>query len=120
LTADTLEALRSAPALAGLSDDELQRLAGAASEVEYPAGHVLIEYDTPGAGLYVVLEGRVAVHAPEGDRECGPGEVVGERALSGGASRSARVSAITPVRCLSVAREHVDPALAEKLRRAER
>jgi CRP-like cAMP-binding protein len=114
--AEALEGFRSAPALAGLSDEELQRLADAASEVEYPAGHVLIEYDTPAAGLYLILDGRVGVHAPEGDRECGPGDVVGERALAAHATRSARVSALTPVRCLSVAREHVDPELAEKLR----
>jgi CRP-like cAMP-binding protein len=113
--ADALEGLRSAPALAALSEEELQRLAEAASEVEYPAGHVLIEYDTPAAGLYLILEGRVGVHAPEGDRECGPGEVVGERALAAESARSARVSALTPVRCLCVAREHVDPALAAKL-----
>ena len=112
---DAVEELRAAPAFTALSDEELQRLADAATEAEYPAGHVLIEYDTPGAGLYLILEGRVAIHAPEGDRECGPREVVGERALASGAPRSARVSAITPVRCLCVAREHVSPEVAEQL-----
>ena len=116
--AEPFKGLRSAPALAGLSDEELQRLEEAASEVEYPPGHVLIEFDTPAAGLYLILDGRVAVHAPEGDRECGPGDVVGERALAADATRSARVSALTSVRCLCVAREHVDPELAEKLSRA--
>ena len=114
--AEALEELRSAPPFAALPDEELQRLADAATEVEYPAGHVLIEYNTPATGLYLILEGRVAVHAPDGDRECGPGEVVGERALASGATRSARVSAITPVRCLCVAREHVAPGVAEQLR----
>ena len=116
--ADALEELRSVPAFSRLSEDELRRLAHVASEVEYPVGHVLIEYDTPAAGLYLILDGRVALHAPEGDRECGPGDVVGERALAMETTRSARVSTVTPVRCLCVAREHVDPELAEKLSNA--
>ncbi len=116
--AETLEALRSAPAFAGLPEETLERLAGVATEAEFPPGHVLIEYGQPGTGLFVILEGRVEVHAPEGERELGPGKVVGELALAHDASRSARVSAVTPVRCLCLASEHVDPKLAEQLRRA--
>src|SRR6266536_306568 len=108
---DRLEALRSAPAFAGLPEETLERLASVATEAELPAGHVLIEYDTPAAGLFVILEGRVAVHAPEAARELGTGEVVGELALARGAPRSARVSAVTPVRCLCLSSEHVDPEL---------
>jgi CRP-like cAMP-binding protein len=115
---DRLEALRSAPAFAGLPEETLQRLAGVATEAEFPAGHVLIEYDAPAAGLFLVLEGRVAVHAPEATRELGAGEVVGELALAREAPRSARVRAVTPVRCLCLASEHVDPELAQQLARA--
>jgi len=110
-----LDALRSAPAFEGLPEETLERLAGAASEVEIPAGLVIIEHNAPASGLFVILEGRVAVHAPDEDIEQGPGEVVGELAIARGGQRNARVSTITPVRALTIPREHVDQALARRL-----
>ena len=107
--------LRAAPAFAGVPDDALSRLADVATEAEFPAGHVLIEYDTPASGLYLIREGRVAIHARDAQLERGPGDVIGERALALGGNRGGRVSAITDVRCLSIAREHVDEELAEQL-----
>ena len=101
-----------------IDDDTRRRLEEVGSEVEFPAGQVLIEHDAPASGLYLILEGRVAVHAHDADVELGPGEIVGEVALLQGGTRTARVSAITPVRCLSVSREHVDAELAEALGRA--
>jgi CRP-like cAMP-binding protein len=98
-----------------LDDETLAQLAELGTEVEFPAGQVLIEHDAPAAGLYVILEGRVAIHAPDGELERGPGEVVGELALASGGRRSGRVSALTPVRLLSVPREQVDPELAARL-----
>ena len=97
-------------------DEELRRrLEEVGSEVEFPAGQVLIEHNTPAAGLYLILEGRVRVHAHGAELERGPGDVVGELALAWGGPRRARVTAITPVRALSVPREHVDPELAARL-----
>ena len=63
----------------------------------------------------MILEGRVAVQAPDESLERGPGEVVGELAIARGSARNARVSAITPVRALSIPREHVDQELAQRL-----
>ncbi len=107
--------LRAAPAFAGVPDEALERLAEVATEADFPAGHVLIEYDTPAAGLYLIREGRVAIHAPAAQLERGPGDVIGERALALGGNRGGRVSAITDVRCLGIAREHVDEDVAEQL-----
>jgi CRP-like cAMP-binding protein len=112
-----LDALRSAPAFAGLPDEMLERLAAVASEVEIPAGLVIIEHGAPASGLFVILEGRVAVHAPDEDIEQGPGEVVGELAIARGGPRNARVSALTAVRALVIPREHVDQQLAQHLAR---
>jgi CRP-like cAMP-binding protein len=109
------EELRAAPAFAAVSDEALTRLADVATEADFPAGHVLIEYDTPASGLYLIREGRVAVHARAAQLERGPGDVVGERALALGGNRGGRVSAITDVRCLSIAREHVEEDIAEQL-----
>jgi CRP-like cAMP-binding protein len=112
-----LTALRSSPVFAGLPEQTLEQLAAAATEVDVPAGQVLIEHDAPAAGLYVILAGRVAIHAPDEDLERGPGEVVGERALASGGTRTGRVSALTDLRLLSIPREHVGPEVAEHLSR---
>ncbi|MEX2212384.1 MAG: cyclic nucleotide-binding domain-containing protein [Gaiellaceae bacterium] len=98
-----------------LDEETLRLLEAVGSEVEFPAGQVLIEHNTAASGLYVILEGRVAVHAHGEEVELGPGEVVGEIALARGGPRRARVTTITPVRALSVAREHVDAELAKRL-----
>jgi CRP-like cAMP-binding protein len=114
---EALDAIRSAPAFDGLTEETLERLAAAASEVEIPAGLVIIEHNAPASGLFVILEGRVAVHAPDEDLEQGPGEVVGELAIARGGSRNARVSTITAVRALVIPREHVDQQVAKHLAR---
>ena len=102
---DKLVALRSVPIFEGLSDESLERIAAIASEVEFPAGQVVIEARTPGTGMFVILEGRVSVHARGIDTELGPGEVIGEVALlRRDSTRIARVQTLTDVRCLAVDR----------------
>jgi CRP-like cAMP-binding protein len=105
-----------------VDEDDLRRLEAVGSEVAFAAGQVLIERGKPGTGLYVVVEGDLLVEAPEGNRELGPGAVVGERALlSADGTRSARVRALTPGVVLAVERETIDrlcaedPAFAERL-----
>jgi CRP-like cAMP-binding protein len=110
--------------LGGVDDDDLKKLEEAGSELAFGAGQMLIERGKPGTGLYVVLEGKIAVEAPEGTRELGPGSVVGERALlSEDGTRSARVRALTFGKVIAVDRAEVDrlcaedPAFAERLAR---
>jgi CRP-like cAMP-binding protein len=101
-----VDVLRGARIFQGLSDDDLSRIAGLASEVEFPQGHVLTEGGQIGSGMFVLLDGRVSVHARGADVELGPGEVIGELALlRRDHRRIARVQALTPVRCLAIARE---------------
>ncbi|HEX6255339.1 MAG TPA: cyclic nucleotide-binding domain-containing protein [Euzebyales bacterium] len=98
--------LRSVPLFAGVSDDGLELVLAAASSHEVPAGHVLIQPDQAGAGLFVVEEGTVVVERPQGAVELGPGEFFGELALLWeGAVHSLRVRAVTPVRVLALARD---------------
>jgi CRP-like cAMP-binding protein len=108
--------------LGAVDEDDLHKLEGVGSEITFGAGQVLIERDKPGTGLYVVLEGKIVVEAPEGTRELGPGSVVGERALlSEDGTRSARIRALTYGRVLAVDRAAVDglcaadPGFAERL-----
>jgi len=109
----------------GVSEDDLARLHAAGSKVEFTAGQMLIERGQPGAGLFVVLEGRIVVDAREETVEYGPGTVFGERALlSAEGRREARVRAVSDGVLLAVPRTEVDrlcsddPAFAERLARS--
>lgn len=91
-------------------------------EAEIDAGRMLIERGQHGTGLFVILEGTVAVEAPEATRELGPGSIVGERALlSTSGRRTARVRAVTNVRVVAVDRAEferlcaADPGLADRV-----
>jgi CRP-like cAMP-binding protein len=115
------ERLRALPLFADLDDEQLDRLAAGTSEFDAPAGRALIERGKPGAGLFVLEEGQAVVEAPEGRRGLGPGDVFGERALLGDdGQRTARVRALTDVRCLAIGRPELEQILAEDARLAER
>jgi CRP-like cAMP-binding protein len=105
---DRINRLRAVPLFSCLTDDGLTSVLAMASAHEVPAGHVLIQPDQAGAGLFVIEEGTVAVERPAGRRELGPGEFIGELALLfDGAGHSVRVQALTPVRFLALARDDV-------------
>jgi CRP/FNR family transcriptional regulator, cyclic AMP receptor protein len=108
-----------------VDEEDLRKLEAVGSELSFGAGQMLIERGKPGTGLYVVVEGRIVVEAPEGTRELGPGAVVGERALlSEDGTRTARVRALTYGKVVAVERAEVDrlcaedPAFAERLAQA--
>jgi CRP-like cAMP-binding protein len=102
---DKLKALHAVPIFGGLPEESLERIAAIATEVEFPQGQVVIEARTPGSGMFVILDGRVSVHARGVDTELGPGEVIGEVALlRRDSTRIARVQTLTDVRCLAVDR----------------
>ena len=96
--------LRALPLFSRLDDEGLRRVAELATELEIPAGQMLVQAGDPGSGLFVILTGTAVVEA-RGDTiiEVGPGEFVGELALLvPKASRSARVRATSDVRCLAI------------------
>ena len=116
--------LRAVPLFADLEDEELEKLAAQTSEFDAPAGQALIEHGRPGSGLFVLEQGTATVEAREGRRELGPGDVFGERSLFGeDGERTARVRALTDVRCLAIARPEIEqviaehPGIGERLRR---
>jgi CRP-like cAMP-binding protein len=88
-----------------LDEHIIEKLIALGTECEFDPGQVMLELGVPGSGLYLIQHGTVFVHAPEGDREVGPGEVVGELALlSDDGVRSARCVAKTAVRAIAVDR----------------
>ena len=104
-----------------MDDDDLQKLEAVGSELSFGAGQMLIERGKPGTGLYVVLEGKIVVEAPEATRELGPGAVVGERALlSEDGTRTARVRALTYGKVLAVERTEIERLCADDSAFAER
>jgi CRP-like cAMP-binding protein len=105
-----------------VNDDDLRTLEAAGTVLSFDSGQMLIERGTPGTGLYVVIEGQIAVETPdEGLVELGPGSVVGERALfSDDGLRQARVRALTNVVVVAVERAEVDRLCAEDPEFAER
>jgi hypothetical protein len=73
------------------------------------AGSVLAEQGTPGDSLYLILDGVVSVTVdgePLGD--VGPGTVLGERAVLEGGTRTATLTAVTPVRVAEAASDAID------------
>ena len=54
-----------------LDEETRRRLEAVGFEVEIPAGQVLIEHNTPASGLYLIIEGRVAIHAHGAELEGG-------------------------------------------------
>jgi voltage-gated potassium channel len=102
---DLIEKLRAIPLFADLDDTALARVGGLVSEVEAPAGQVIVEHGQPGSGMFLLEEGTVSVELPGGAIELGAGEFFGELAiLADGVTRTARVRAATDVRCLVIGR----------------
>jgi CRP-like cAMP-binding protein len=101
-----VEGLRRISLFRDLEDGELERLAEATKEVEVPAGQLLVQPGTKGTGMFFICDGTVVVETKREQIELGPGEFFGELALmSADATRTARVRAKTPVRCLALDRE---------------
>jgi CRP-like cAMP-binding protein len=113
--------LRALPLFADLGEEHLERLAASTTEFDAPAGQALIERGRPGAGLFVLEDGYAVVEAPEGRRELHAGDVFGERSLIGSnGERTARVRALTNVRCLAIPRADLESVIAAEPRFAER
>ncbi len=109
---DRLARLRAIPIFAGLPDDSLARVAAAVDELEFPAGHVLIQPNEPGTGMFVLEDGAVTVELRGRTLELGAGEFVGELSLLvPGATRSGRVRTAAPVRCFAIGRRELEELL---------
>jgi voltage-gated potassium channel len=104
----TMAKLRGIPIFAELDDEALALVAQLFSEVEAPAGQVLVEHGHIGSGMFLLEEGTVSVELPSGKVELGPGEFFGELSiLADDIPRTARVRASTPIRALVIGRPDV-------------
>ncbi len=101
------ETLASLPMFEGLDEVGLWHVSELATEVELPAGHVLMQPGQEGAGLFVIVDGCVNVELPGGSTiSCSNGEFIGELSLLvEGLEHTGRVRAATPVRCVAISRD---------------
>lgn len=89
--------LKELPLFNGLSESELDSIAGFVRRTTVPAGTMLISAEVPGEAVYFILEGSVKVqlHRESGVEITlallGPGDVVGEMSVITGKGRSAHV-----------------------------
>jgi CRP-like cAMP-binding protein len=93
------EHLAQVPLFEGLSKKELRLISQLATELDEPAGTVLIEEGKMGHEFIVLVEGEIEV--TQGGRtlgQHGPGTYVGEIALLEHCPRTATVVATTPVK----------------------
>ncbi len=91
------------PLFAGLSDDELDAVAQAATQLDYAAGKVLMREGEVAHEMFVVVEGTLEV-TRDGSHiaDIGPGGFAGEMALLTRAHRNSTVLAKTPVSVLHI------------------
>jgi CRP-like cAMP-binding protein len=114
-----IELLGACRLFGGVGRDVLERVADKATEVDFPAGHVIARQNEIGTGFFVIVAGKVRV-IRDGQRlaELGPGDFFGELSVLDGQPRNAQVTAVGPCRCLAVASWDLEALLLEDPRLA--
>lgn len=95
--------LEGVPLFAGLDADELDAVARTATELDFPAGAVLVHEGTVAHEMYVVLDGTLEVtRGGTHVAEIGPGGFAGEMALLTRSHRNSTVLAKSDARVLHI------------------
>lgn len=108
----TLEALRSVPLFASLSDEDAAGLRALLELEVKSAGSVLFQKGEAGNAMYLIEGGRVRIHLRDDDgeevtlAELAGGDFFGEMAILDGKSRSASATVIEEARLAVLSREH--------------
>jgi CRP/FNR family transcriptional regulator, cyclic AMP receptor protein len=98
-----VDLLKSVPLFAGCSKKELEVLASIADEIDLKDGSVLTREGQPGREFFVLIEGTVDVtQGGDSVAKLEGGDWFGEIALLTQATRTATVTAASPVRVLVV------------------
>lgn len=109
---ERMESLRGVPLFARLSEEALGQVLACATEFDAMTGHVLVQTNQAGTGLFVIEDGTAMVELPGRRVELGPGDFFGELALLRDDERhTARVSATSPIKGLAIRRDDFDNLL---------
>ena len=93
----------------------MERIAGRAVEVEFPADHVIARLGEIGTGFFVVVDGGVGdIRDGLAVARLGPGEFFGELSVLDGRPRVAQVVADGPTTCLALASWDFEAVLREE------
>ena len=97
-------------------DDVLADVAELLEEVEYDAGETIFDKGDMGSALFVIVAGRVRVHA-EGRtlRELGEREIFGEMAALDPEPRSASITTLAPTRLFRLDQEPLYDLMADRI-----
>lgn len=109
----TTRVLARVPLFADLSEEQQQLIAQRMRTRNFRAGETIFYKDEPGSTLYIIVSGKVKIHALRGDGEeliydiLGPNEFFGELSLFDGKERSADATTMEETTALLLEREHL-------------
>jgi CRP/FNR family cyclic AMP-dependent transcriptional regulator len=110
-----VELLAGCPLFKGIDDDGLAALAERATQVDFPAGHVIARQGEIGTGFFVVIDGQVrVVRDGKPVATLGAGEFFGELSVLDRMPRNAMVAADVPTTCLALASWDFEAVLLEQ------
>jgi CRP/FNR family transcriptional regulator, cyclic AMP receptor protein len=100
--------LANVPLFSGLSQRQLRRLGRDFKERSFRTGTEIVRQGhMSGVDFFVIVEGEVSVTVDGKEvARLGPGDHFGELGLIGERERSSTVTALAPVRCVSIASWH--------------
>jgi CRP-like cAMP-binding protein len=108
---DEVTMLKRIPLFSGVAPSKLKLLAFTSDRVNYGPGQILFRQGDEGDAAYVILSGTadVLVNAPNGQikvAELTPNSIVGEIAILCDVSRTATVTASSPIEALRIRKDH--------------
>ncbi len=113
--------LRNSEIFAGLTDEDLGKVADLCERKKYAAGEVITRQGEAGDAIYIVVEGFVEISVPTSGKaaeralvQLGTGQVIGEMALVDGGPRSATVRALTTPTVIEVIRREAFETLCQE------
>ena len=97
ITLEKVLRLKSVDLLSSVPEDALVEIASILEEVDVEPGSDIIVRGEMGTSMYIIIDGRVRVHADNREiAELGPREVFGELAALDPEPRNANVTAVEP------------------------
>jgi CRP/FNR family transcriptional regulator len=115
---DGIEKLQEGFLFRGLSFEETRMLAGICRLLKKKNGEIIIEENSIGQGLYLIVKGKAKVFKGDGGVEStlailGPGEIFGEMSLIEDALTSSSVSSVGETQLLKIEKRDLERLMNE-------